>query len=234
MTPALRSGTPPDLSWWKDAPSTVHASISHMEPGLPDAGDGAAFVAAWDEFATRCASTVAPEATYQAWLAHFLIERMELLRVVREVDFGARHLLPDDQTVFTGSNLMVDITILREPLVHLPRRAALARGTLPDGTPDPKSGLQRLADFAVVTELKVASSQIEGLDTTEVVRDFQKLSALLNAAERHYPSNPLPAAFVGVLDNHPTRRLNVPRLQARLAYLSIRPDVIPLIWSTPR
>ena len=204
-----------------------------MDSGVTDAGARDAFVAAWDEFAAMCARTVAPEATYQAWLAHFLIERMELLRVVREVDFGARHLLPDDVSVFTGSNLMVDITILREPLVNLPRRAALARGTIPDGTPDPKSGLQRLADFAVVTELKVASSQIEGLDTTEVVRDFQKLSALLNAAESHYPSNPLPVAYVGILDNHPTRRLNVQRLLTRLAALPIRPDVLPLICSVP-
>lgn len=195
---------------------------------------GLAFRDAWDEFTAMCARTVAPEATYQAWLAHFLIERIDLLRVVREVDFGARHLLPEDVAVFPGSNLMVDITVLREPLVNLPRRAALARGTLPDGTPDPKSGLQRLADFAVVTELKVASSQIEGLDTTEVVRDFQKLSALLNAAQRDYPSHPLPVAFVGILDNHPTRRLNVRRLQARLASLPIRSDVIPLIWSMPR
>jgi hypothetical protein len=205
-----------------------------VSPHSAGAGDGAAFAAAWNDFAAATARTVAPEATYQAWLAHFLIERLELLRVVREVDFGARHLLPDDVTVFTGSNLMVDITILREPLVNLPRRAALARGTLPDGTPDPKSGLQRLADFSVVTELKVASSQMEGLDTTEVVRDFQKLSALLNAAQRSYPSHPLPAAFVGVLDNHPTRRLNVSRLLARLASLRIRPDVMPLIWSIPR
>ena len=215
--------------------SASEAACQHvrMDSGAPDPG-GAAFLAAWDEFAAACARTVAPEATYQAWLAHFLIERTELLRVVREVDFGARHLLPDDVAVFSGSNLMVDITVLREPLVNLPRRAALARGTIPDGTPDPKSGLQRLADFSVVTELKVASSQIEGLDTTEVVRDFQKLSALLNAAERHYPSNRLPVAFVGVLDNHPTRRLNVHRLLGRLATLPIRPDVVPLIWSMPR
>ena len=125
--------------------------------------DAASFREAWAAFATACARTVAPEATYQAWLAHFLIERTGLLRVVREVDFGARHLLADDLSIFTGSSLMVDIMILRQPLVHLPRRAALARGTLPDGTANPKSGLQRLADFAVVTELKVASSQIGGL-----------------------------------------------------------------------
>ena len=99
--------------------------------------DHEAFAGAWAAFTETCAATVAPEATYQAWLAHFLMERIELLRVVREVDFGARHLLPQDTEVFTGSNLMVDITVLRAPLVHLPRRAALARGTIPDGTQIP-------------------------------------------------------------------------------------------------
>jgi hypothetical protein len=131
-----------------------------LNPGDPQSADARAFRSAWTRFTQACSETVAPEATYQAWLAHFLIDATELLRVVREVDFGARQLLPDDTKVFTGSNLMVDITILGKPLVNLPRRAALARGTLPDGTPNPKSRLQRLADFSVISELKVASSQI--------------------------------------------------------------------------
>ena len=75
---------------------------------------------------------------------------------------------------------------------------------------------------------------IKGLSLTEVVRDFQKLSALLNAAEAYYPEHPVPTAFVAVLDNHPRRRLNVDRLLRRLEEARVRPDVRPLIWSLER
>ena len=45
--------------------------------------------------------TVAPEATYQAWLAHFLMEQVEVLRVVREVDFGSQ--APAARTLWRGT-----------------------------------------------------------------------------------------------------------------------------------
>lgn len=194
----------------------------------------AAFEGAWQDFALACSDTVAPEATYQAWLAAFAMERLELLRVVREVDFGARHLGPDAGKVFTGSNLMVDLLVLREPVVNLPRRAALAREGLPDGAPNPRSGLARLRDFSVLTELKVSSSQMGGLGVSEVLRDFQKLSAILDAAERQHPDHPLPGAYVGVLDNHPTSAFNFDRLERRIADAGIRPDVGLLKFAVAR
>ncbi|GAA5031813.1 hypothetical protein GCM10023258_30310 [Terrabacter aeriphilus] len=87
----------------------------------------------------------APEATYQAWLAHFAIGRLTPLHVVREVDFGARYLGPGAGVHFRPlGNLMVDMLILRQPIVHLPRRSALAARDLPDGAPNPRSGLARL------------------------------------------------------------------------------------------
>lgn len=85
--------------------------------------------------------------------------------MVREVDFGARHLGTVAAQYFTGHNLMVDLLILREPVVNLPRRAALAQKKLPDGTPNPRSGLARLADFSVITELKVSATQMEDSTT---------------------------------------------------------------------
>ena len=200
-------------------------------PVEADSADLVAFKAAWQAFGSACYDTVAPEATYQAWLAHFVIERTELLRVVREVDFGARHLLDAEKERFRGHNLMVDITVLREPLVSLPRRAALRLGTIPDGTPDPESGLQRLADFSIISELKIASSQIGGLNPTGVLRDVRKLAALLDAAEHHYPGKRLPRAFACVLDNHPTRRVNVDRLHAQVAARGTRPDVQLLVYT---
>ena len=184
-----------------------------------------AFEAAWRDFTTTCAQTVAPEATYQAWLAYFTIQRVGLLRVVREVDFGARHLGETARTRFRGGNLMVDLLILRDPVVHLPRRAALAKQDLPDGQPNPRSGLARLRDFSVITELKVSATQIEGLDYTEVVRDFEKLSAILDAARAQYPDQPLPAAYVGVFNNRLRPRFDFDHLARRLAKVDIRPDV---------
>lgn len=184
-----------------------------------------AFEAAWQDFTVACADTVAPEATYQAWLAHFTIQRTGLLHVVREVDFGARHLGDAARSTFRGSNLMVDLLVLRQPVVHLPRRAALAQKHLPDGQPNPRSGLARLRDFSVITELKVSATQIEGLGYTEVVRDFEKLSAILDAAEAQYPGQPLPAAYVGVFNNRLRPRFSFDHLARRLARTDIRPDV---------
>ena len=183
------------------------------------------FEEAWRELTKTCANTIAPEATYQAWLAHFVIERLDLLRVVREVDFGTRHLGASAQEHFKGTTLMVDVLILREPIVNLPRRAALGQKLLPGGTPNPRSGLARLKDFSVITELKVSATQMGGLDYGEVLQDFRKLSYILDAAEDQFPGQPLPAAFVGVFDNHPKRRFNFDLLQQRLEQASVRPDV---------
>src|SRR4051794_533918 len=94
-------------------------------PAMTADGDAATYVEVWHEFTAACAQTVAPEATYQAWLAHFAINRYGLLRVVPEVDFGSRHLGQDAAVSFAGHNLMVDVVILREPTVNLPRRVAL-------------------------------------------------------------------------------------------------------------
>jgi hypothetical protein len=120
---------------------------------------------------------------------------------------------------------MVDLLILREPVVALPRRAALAVRELPNGQPNPKSGLARLRDFTVITELKVSATQSEGLDYGEVVRDFEKLSAILDAAEAQYPNHSLPLAHVGVFNNRRKPRFNFDHLARRLEQVEIRPDV---------
>ncbi len=185
----------------------------------------AAFEAAWADFAAACSDTVAPEATYQAWLAHFLMQRLGVLHVVREVDFGARHLGPEAARTFPGHSLMIDIVLLREPIVALPRRAALADPMLPDGSPNPSSGLGRLRDFSVISELKVDSTQIEGQDYGEVVRDFVKLSRIIDAAEHTHPEHPTPSAFVGVLANHRRRPFNFDHLARKLEQAHVRPDI---------
>lgn len=191
-----------------------------------------AFETAWQEFTQTCADTVAPEATYQAWLAHFVIKNVDLLHVVREVDFGARHLGQASQARFPGSTLMVDLLVLREPVVNLPRRTVFGSKDLPDGQPNPRSGLARLKDFSVITELKVSATQLEGLDYTEVVRDFEKLSAILDATKEQYPDSPLPAAYVGVFNNRAKPRFNFSHLRRRLADANVRADVQMLAYDT--
>lgn len=57
------------------------------------------------------------------------------------------------------------------------------------------------------------------------MRDFEKLSAILDAAETQYPANPLPAAYVAVFNNRTKPRFNFEHLQRRLEAVQIRPDV---------
>jgi hypothetical protein len=163
-----------------------------------------------------------------------VIDRLDLLRVVREVDFGTRHLGLVAAQHFTGHNLMVDLLILREPVVNLPRRAALAQRNLSDGTLNPRSGLARLADFSVITELKVSASQMEGLDYAEVLHDFRKLSAILDAAEAQFPYRPLPAAYVGLFGNRDRPRFNLDLLASKIHEAGVRPDVKLLKFETTR
>ncbi len=192
--------------------------------------DANQFESAWTDFAELTAQTVAPEATYQAWLAHHVIRRFEMLRVVREVDFGTRYF-GDHRINFSGPNVFIDIAVLREPKVNLPRRSWLAARNDEFDELSPRSGLARLSSFSVISELKVSSSQGEGMDYGEVVKDFQKLSAILDRAETLYPENALPAAFVGVLDNHPRKRFNFNLLADKVQTAKVREDVRLIAWA---
>lgn len=190
------------------------------------------FIAAWDGFAAQCSNTVAPEATYQAWFAHFLIEQFGLLSVVREVDFGARHLIVEDQTLFDGQNLRLDVCVLCQPIVYLPHRSALGPRSTPEGYAA-RSGLGRLPDLAVISELKVASTVTHRLPYSAIVRDAKKLQAILKAG-RQFDVNrnqPMPQAYLCVLDNHPTWRLNRSLLDSRLAQEGPLDDVHVLVHS---
>ena len=84
----------------------------------------------------------------------------------------------------------------------------------------------------MITELKVSATQIEGLDYTEVVRDFEKLSAILDAAETQYPGTPLPPPTSGIFNNRRKPRFNFDHLAKRLADVEVRPDVRMLMFDT--
>lgn len=173
------------------------------------------FEAGWERFCALCFDTVAPEATYQAWFAHFLMEQFDVLQVVREVDFGSKHLHASDQSRFTGSNLLLDIMILREPHVSLPRRALLGPRD-PTRLPNERSGIGRLGEFLIISELKVGSTQDRGLEYSLVLRDIHKLDALIRAAQHDYPSNPVPTAVMCILDNNSRHRMSREHLATRL------------------
>ena len=182
----------------------------------------AKFTAAWEVFARTCSAAVAPEATFQAWFAHYLISQFGIDRVAREVDFGVHHVEPHWRERFTGHSVMVDVVVTRTPGINLPRRAFVD---------DDKTGTRRLADLAVISELKVASTQGEGLDYTEVCKDYWKLSMLLAEADRHGCDVPL--AYVCILDNA-QRRFRRSHLDRRLTKVPFDARVQTLFYSVSR
>jgi len=166
---------------------------------------GRKFTAAWEVFAQTCEGVVANEPTFQAWFSHYLISQFGIDRVAREPDIGVRHLQgPRAQRFQTTQSVMVDIVITRAPGIHLPRRASL----------EDRSGIDRIGGLAAISELKVGCTQAEGLDYSEVCRDFWKLSMVLEELDAR--GTPAPHAFVCVLDNHPTKRFSFDHLRRRL------------------
>jgi hypothetical protein len=122
---------------------------------------------------------------------------------VREVGFGSTYLdSQEDRDRFIGHNFMLDIMILREPTVALPRRATLgpANGDMP---PSPRSSLGRQTKFAIISEQNVGSTQERGLEYGLVLRDIHKLDGLVRAAMLHYRNKPLPTPCMCILDNNP-------------------------------
>ncbi len=98
----------------------------------------------------------------------------------------------------------VDAVVTRRPGIWLPRRSQL----------EDRSGISQLGDMAVISELKVASTTMAGVDHTEMCRDHWKLAMLMDEAERR--GIELPLAFVCVLDNNPSYTYNFDWLESRL------------------
>jgi hypothetical protein len=182
----------------------------------------AKFEAAWGVFARTCSSGVAPEATFQAWFAHYLISQFGIDRVAREPIFKHRGADSRWQELVPGGEVKVDAVVLRTPGVPLPHY--VHRGG--DG-----SGMETLGQLAVVSELKVAATAGTGLDHREVAQDLYKLSLLLEQADRR--DVPAPLAYVGILDNNSTRRYRYSGLKARLAQFPHDSRVKVLVYPPP-
>jgi hypothetical protein len=182
----------------------------------------AKFRAAWEVFARTCAGAVAPEATFQAWFAHYLISQFGIDRVAREPIFKHKDLGSTWQNMVPGGEIKLDAVVLREPGVHLPHYVHRV-----GASPSDLTGMATLADLVVISELKVASTAGGGLDHREVAQDVYKLSLLLEEAGRRAIAEPL--AYVGILDNNPRKRYRREGLDRRLAMLDHHPRV-QLLW----
>lgn len=160
------------------------------------------FEAAWEVFAATCAQFLAPEPTYQAWFAHYLISQFGIDRVAREPMVKKEHFADTAwKARVEGNHVRLDVVVMKTPGIHLPHYANRL-DVAPDGT-----GLFRLRQMAVISELKVTATQGEGQIHREVARDAYKLSMLLDELEtRGARADELPLAYLCILDNHPFKR----------------------------
>jgi hypothetical protein len=182
----------------------------------------AKFRAAWEVFARTCASAVAPEATFQAWFAHYLISQFGIDRVAREPIFKHKDLGSTWQTLVPGGEVKLDAVVLREPGVNLPHYVRRPGATSSDVT-----GMATLGDLAVISELKIGATAGGGLDHREVAQDVYKLSLLLEETEKRGIRSPL--AYLGILDNNPSKRYRREGLDRRLAAVAHHHGV-KILW----
>ena len=106
-----------------------------------------------------CANAIAPEATFQAWFAHYLITQFGIDRVAREPIFKHLRSVSAYKQMVSGGEVKLDAVVLREPgvaLGHYVRRGG--------------DGMATLGQLLVISELKVASTQAGGLDHREVAK----------------------------------------------------------------
>ena len=187
------------------------------------------FRAAWDVFSATCSRFLAPEPTYQAWFAHYLISQFGIDRVAREPMVKKEHFAETPwKAKVAGNHVRLDVVVTREPGIHLPHYAN-RWDRAADGT-----GLQRLRGMAVISELKVTATQGEGQDHGEVARDAYKLSMLLDELRTSGVSaDALPLAYLCVLDNHPRKTYDEAWLQRRFESVPHDPNVELLVHAAP-
>ena len=186
----------------------------------------AKFEAAWEVFARTCANAVAPEATFQAWFAHYLISQFGIDRVAREPIFKHLHANSKWQALVPGGEVKLDAVVMRTPGVNLPHY--VLRPPDKDGG---LTGMMTLADLAVISELKVAATAGGGLHHRQVAQDVYKLSMLLEQAELRGIQPPL--AYLGILDNNVGRNYRRPGLDKRLDAIPHHPAVRILMFPEP-
>ncbi len=78
------------------------------------------FRAAWEVFASICAESVASEATYQVWLAHYLISIFGINRVAGEPNLKDKHFNSPYREKLRCNEAKLDAAIARSPGIDLP------------------------------------------------------------------------------------------------------------------
>lgn len=156
------------------------------------------FRAAWSVFSQTCSEFWAPEASYQAWFAHYLISQFGIDRVAREPIIKFANFSDTEyKRELRGGEVKLDAVVTLQPGITMPHYAnGLARSA--DG-----SSLSLLSELAVISELKVAATQADGIIYRKVAKDVYKLSMLLEEVPQEEER---PLAFVCILDNHPSGR----------------------------
>lgn len=175
------------------------------------------FAQAWFDCCEATEGAVMPEATFQAWFAHSLMDRFPMRCVAREPDFDPRHSRSEHAVGFDTS-VHLDIVVCTHPAVELPRRAARTTGG--------PGGWDSLRDLAIISEIKVGSTTLSGFSYSAVAQDYRKLSMFLDEAQTRGLE---PPAFMCLLDNHPTRRVNPRMIRKRI--IGCRPEIRTLWWS---
>lgn len=160
------------------------------------------FEAAWMVFAQTCGHFWAPEASFQAWFAHYLISQFGIDRVAREPIININGF-PDSElkTRVGGGEVRPDAVVTRHPGIVMPHYANRI------GKASDESGLGLLKELAVISELKVGATVQGGLSNKSLRRDVDKLLLLLDVYQATHDTEP-PLAYVCVLDNHARRQHN--------------------------
>lgn len=170
------------------------------------------FTAAWNVFSQTCGHFWAPEPSYQAWFAHYLISQFGIDRVAREPIIHIKNFAESAlKSRVGGGEVRPDVVITREPGIMMPHYANRL------GKASDNSGLGLLKGLAVISELKIGASTQAGLDMRALMRDVDKISLLLTEFELQYPDSELPLAYLCVLDNHGRKELKPETLHKYIA-----------------
>lgn len=167
------------------------------------------FEAAWTVFAQTCGHFWAPEASFQAWFAHYLISQFGIDQVAREpiiniTGFGAN---ADLRARVGGGEVRLDAVVTKSPGIVMPHYANRI------GKASDESGLGLLKELAVISELKVGATVQGGLKNVSLRRDVDKLLLLLDEYKAAHASEP-PLAYLCVLDNHPRKEHSEDQIKA--------------------
>lgn len=166
------------------------------------------FEAAWTVFVQTCAHFWAPEASFQAWFAHYLISQFGIDRVAREPIININSFTDSElKARIGGGEVRLDAVVTRNPGIVMPHYANRI------GKASDESGLGLLKELAVISELKVGATVQGGLSNRSLRRDVDKLLLLLDEYQTLHDAEP-PLAYVCVLDNHSHQQHNGDEIKA--------------------